>query len=141
MFCPHQDVSAFEALAMSAFPGERSSRGDNLNMIKTVRQVLADKPDIHVSTQVIRNVVQLYDIMDMQTGVMLLGHPGCGKTTLRDIVAMTLKELAKQQVLQRPNLLDALKVRSSLSSWILKECVRCRNKNWRSRRLHCILVL
>jgi Holliday junction resolvasome RuvABC ATP-dependent DNA helicase subunit len=68
-------------------------------MIKAVREVIANEPEIKISTQVVRHVVQLYDILNMQLpGVLLLGYLGCGKTTLRNIVARTMKELAKQKV-------------------------------------------
>lgn len=92
----------------SAFPVERGSRGDHLKVVNAMRKVVSEAKGIQISAHLIRHGVQLYDIMNMQTGVLLLGAAGCGKTMLRRVMMETLRELNKEARLRPPVVNDGI---------------------------------
>lgn len=92
-----QDVAWFELLLENLFPEIKNSIQETNFLEQTIKEVY-EIMDLHFNEKQMLKVLQLYEQLQQRLGVVVVGPPGCGKTTIIKVLQQTLMKLRKQQI-------------------------------------------
>lgn len=86
------DIPLFEALVQDLFPNVVISEVVNQTLSNKIEHVLR-KNQYQSRTPFVKKVVELFDILNVRFGVMLVGQTGTGKTTCFKMLRQVMTEL------------------------------------------------
>lgn len=91
-----EDIPLFEALVQDLFPNATISEVVNQTLNNKIEQVLT-KNLFQSRPPFVKKVVELFDILNVRFGVMLVGQTGTGKTTCFKMLREVMIELRAEE--------------------------------------------
>jgi len=88
-----QDVELFKAITTDLFPGVKLPKPDYEIFDKYLDQVLI-RMNLQKNENFVLKIIQLYEMMLVRHGFMLVGEPFAGKTSAYRVLAETLTDIA-----------------------------------------------
>ena len=93
------DIPLFEGITSDLFPGIKAPEVDYAALLSSLDKVLQEH-NLQPSAYLIEKVVQIYDMILVRHGLMVVGLPFSGKTTALSMLAKALTLCAKEQSMQ-----------------------------------------
>jgi len=83
------DVPVFNGIISNLFPGFTLPKSDYEDFYSNIKWVCAEN-NLQVTDYFLAKITQMYDIMKLRHGLMLIGEPFAGKTKVREVLCETL---------------------------------------------------
>ncbi|KAM9311612.1 dynein axonemal heavy chain 3-like [Gastrophryne carolinensis] len=92
------DVPLFDSIISDLFPGVIVPTADHGSLAESIREITR-KMNLQPVPCFIKKIIQIYDMMLVRHGFMLIGSPFGGKTSALKVLAETLKDLEAKDLL------------------------------------------
>ncbi|XP_055373574.1 dynein axonemal heavy chain 3 [Condylostylus longicornis] len=89
-----QDVSLFKGIYMDLFPEIELPEPSREDMVKWIKKILEDK-NLQATEWYVEKILQIYEMLLVRHGLMIIGGPMAGKTTAYQTLANVLRSLSK----------------------------------------------
>ena len=94
-----QDIPLFEGIISDLFPGVSLPKGDYDQFLNVLERVLSDNK-LQAVPWYLDKIIQIYEMILVRHGLMIVGDPLSGKTKAYQSLAATLTSLVQQGLMQ-----------------------------------------